>query len=98
MVAGSLGRPLSGGGNATRTIDLVRPSSFYPEGRGNQVDFRISRRFEVNHVRVEPQFNVFNLTNANDVVSQTTRYGASWQNVTGVLPPRMVKLGVQVDF
>jgi hypothetical protein len=38
------------------------------------------------------------LTNANDVVSQTTRYGAAWQNVTGVLPPRMVKLVVQIDF
>ena len=98
MVAGSLERPLSGGGNATRTLDLIRPSSFYPEGRGNQVDFRISRRFEVNHVRVEPQFNLFNLTNGNDVVSLTTRYGASWQNVTGVLPPRMVKLGIQIDF
>ena len=98
MVAGSLGRALSGGGNATRTIDLVRPSSFYPEGRGNQVDFRVSRRFALNDVRIEPQFNIFNLTNANDVVSQTTRYGAAWQNVTGVLPPRMVKLGVQIDF
>jgi hypothetical protein len=98
QVAGSLGRNLSGGGNATRTFDLIRPSSFYPEGRGNQIDFRLSRRFEVNHMRVEPQFNIFNLTNANDVVSQTTRYGASWLNVTGVLPPRMVKLGVQVDF
>jgi hypothetical protein len=47
---------------------------------------------------LEPQFNIYNLGNANDVVSQTTRYGASWQNVTGVLPPRMVKLEVQVDF
>jgi hypothetical protein len=98
MVAGSLGRPLSGGGNATRTLDLIRPSSFYPEGRGNQIDFRISRRFELNHTRIEPQFNLFNLTNSNDVVSLTTRYGPSWQNVTGVLPPRMVKLGVQIDF
>src|SRR5258705_3076416 len=98
MVAGSLGRPLSGGGNPPRTADLVRPSSFYPAGRGDQGDFRVSRRFEVNHMRVEPQFNLYNLGNANDVVSQTTRYGGSWQNVTGVLPPRMVKLGVQVDF
>jgi hypothetical protein len=98
IAAGSLGRNLSGGGNATRTVDLIRPNSFYPEGRGNQIDFRLSRRFEVNHMRVEPQFNIFNLTNANDVVSQTTRYGASWLNVSGVLPPRMVKLGVQVDF
>ena len=49
-------------------------------------------------MRVEPQFNIYNMTNASDVVSQTTRYGTAWQNVTGVLPPRMVKLGVQVDF
>jgi hypothetical protein len=98
MVAGALGRPLSGGGNATRTIDLIRPNSFYPEGRGQQIDFRISRRFVLNGTRIEPQFNVFNLTNSNDVVSMTTRYGPAWQNVTGVLPPRMVKLGVQVDF
>jgi len=99
MVAGSLGRALSGGGNPTRTLDLIRPNSFYPEGRGNQIDFRLSRRFALNNgTRIEPQFNVFNLTNANDVVSMTTRYGAAWQNVTGVLPPRMVKVGVQVDF
>jgi hypothetical protein len=93
-----LGRPLSGGANATRTIDLIRPNSFYPEGRGNQIDFRVSRRFQVGLTRIEPQFNIFNLTNANDVVSQTTRYGPAWQNVTGVLPPRMVKLGLQIDF
>ena len=98
QVLGALGRNLSGGGNPTRTIDLIRPSSFYPEGRGNQIDFRVSRRFQTNGMRVEPQFNIFNLTNANDVVSQTTRYGTAWQNVTGVLPPRMVKLGVQIDF
>jgi hypothetical protein len=98
MVAGSLGRALSGGGNATRTVDLIRPNSFYPEGRGMQIDFRLSRRFVLNGTRIEPQFNVFNLTNSNDVVSLTTRYGPAWQNVTGVLPPRMVKLGVQVDF
>jgi outer membrane receptor protein involved in Fe transport len=58
----------------------------------------VSRRFTAGHSRIEPQFNVFNLTNANDVVSLTTRYGAAWQNVTGVLPPRMIKFGLQVDF
>jgi hypothetical protein len=98
IAAGSLGRPLSGGGNATRTVDLIRPNSFYPEGRGTQIDFRVSRRFVLNGARIEPQFNVFNLMNANDVLSMTTRYGPAWQNVTGVLPPRMVKLGIQVDF
>src|SRR5262249_39846063 len=98
QVAGSLGRNLSGGGNATRTVDLIRPNSFYPEGRGNQIDLRVSRRFQLAKTRIEPQFNIYNLTNANDVVSETTRFGPAWQNVTGVLPPRMVKFGVQVDF
>lgn len=94
----SLGRPLSGGATATRTIDLITPSSYYPEGRGNQIDFRVSRRFKWSGATIEPQLNLYNLTNANDVVSETTRYGAAWQNVTGVLPPRMVKFGIQVDF
>jgi hypothetical protein len=93
-----LGRPLSGGGNPTRTVDLVRPNSWYPEGRGNQIDFRVSRKFAVGQSRIEPQFNVYNLTNANDVVSLTTRYGPAWQNVTGVLPPRMMKFGIQIDY
>jgi len=95
---GSLGRNLSGGGNATRTVDLIRPNSFYPEGRGNQIDFRVSRRFQADHLRIEPQFNLYNLTNSNDVVSENQRYGTSWRTITGVLPPRMVKFGVQVDF
>ena len=85
LVQGSLGRPLSGGGNATRTVDLVRPSSWYPEGRGNQVDFRISRKFSAGHSRIEPQFNVYNLTNANDVVSLTTRYGPAWPSFSSTL-------------
>jgi hypothetical protein len=32
------------------------------------------------------------------VLSITTRYGAAWQNVSAVLPPRMIKLGLQLDF
>ena len=52
--SGRLGRNLSGGGNATRTIDLIRPNSFYPEGRGNQIDFRVSRRFQLNQCAWNP--------------------------------------------
>ena len=64
----------------------------------NRTVTAVSRRFVLNGTRIEPQFNVYNLANSNDVVSLTTRYGPAWQNVTGVLPPRMVKLGLQVDF
>jgi carboxypeptidase family protein len=98
IVAPSLGRNLSGGANATRTIDLIAPNTFFPEGRSNQIDIRVSRRLQLQGVRIEPQLNLYNLTNANDVLSETTRFGVAWQNVTAVLPPRMVKLGVQIDF
>ncbi len=98
QVAATLGRPLSGGANASRTIELIEPNTFFADGRGTQIDFRVSRRFQVAGVRVEPQFNVYNLLNANDVLSMTTRYGDAWRNVTNVLPPRLIKFGVQVDF
>ena len=96
--ATSLGRPLSGGANSTRTVELIAPQSYYTEPRGTQIDVRVGRRFDVGGARVEPQVNVFNVTNANDVLAMTTRYGPAWQNVASVLPPRMIKLGVQVDF
>ena len=98
MVAGSLGRPLSGGANATRTIELIEPNVFYTEGRNTQVNLRLTRRFQVGGMRVEPQFDVFNVFNANHVLVMTTRLGNAWQNVTGVLAPRVVKFGVQVNF
>jgi len=96
-VQGQLGRRLTGGG-ADRTIQLVDPGSYYPEGRGSQLDFRVSKRFQVGGVRIEPQLNLYNALNANDVIAVTTRYGPAWENVANVLPARLIKLGVQVDF
>jgi hypothetical protein len=92
-----LGRRLTGGA-ADRTIQLVNPQSYYTEPRGNQIDFRVSRRFRMGTARVEPQFNVYNLTNANDVLTMVTRFGPDWQNRPNVLPARLIKLGLQIDF
>jgi hypothetical protein len=36
--------------------------------------------------------------NSNPVLLMNLRYGPAWQNVQGVLPPRMIKSGVKVDF
>jgi hypothetical protein len=47
---------------------------------------------------MEPQLDVFNLLNANQVLVMTTRYGAAWQNANSILAPRVFKLGVQVRF
>jgi hypothetical protein len=98
LASPSLGRPLSGGSNATAIIELIEPGTEYLEGRNQSLSLRISRQFRRGPMRIEPQVDLFNVFNANDVLAMTTRYGDSWRNVTGVLAPRVVKLGVQVDF
>ena len=103
QIAPSLGRNLASCGtrvpcNGTATIDLITPNSLYQEERPQQVDVRFSRIFRWNTARVQPQFDVFNLFNANQVLAMVTRYGAAWRNATRVLGPRVMKLGVKVDF
>ena len=66
--------------------------------RNTQLNVRLSRSVRVRGLRVEPQLDVFNLTNANQVLGMTTRYGAAWQNATSILAPRVFKLGAQVSF
>ena len=94
---GQLGRNLTGGG-ADRLVQLHTQQSNYTEPRANQIDFRFSRRFQVGTARIEPQFNLYNLTNANDILRVVTRYGGAWQNARNVLPARLIKLGLQIDF
>lgn len=83
---------------ATSLVDLIPNNQVYREGRNTQLNFRLSRIVRVRGLRVEPQFDVFNVTNANQVLGMTTRYGTAWQNATSILAPRVFKLGAQVNF
>lgn len=98
QVAPSLGRNLAAGANATATVEVISPNSVFEEPRNTQLNLRLTRRFNVRGFRVEPQFDVFNIMNANHVLVMTTRYGPVWQNATGVLAPRLFKFGVQLNF
>ena len=62
------------------------------------MNFRFTRRFAIGGTEVEPQLDIFNAFNANQVRVMTTRYGAAWQNATSILAPRFFKLGIQVKF
>ena len=48
--------------------------------------------------RLSINFDLANLLNRNDILGVTTAYGAAWQTPTGILDPRLFKLGVQFDF
>jgi hypothetical protein len=96
-IAPSLGRNLSAGATATATIDLIPFGSVFAD-RINQVDFRVTKSARVGRVRLEPMLDVFNLFNASPILGVNTRYGTSWLTPTQILPGRLFKLGVQLNF
>jgi hypothetical protein len=103
QVAPSLGRNLSACGaaitcTATNTVNnLFVPNSIL-EGRLNQVDARLSKSFHVGHGRIQPTFDLYNVFNASTITQVNTTYGQTWLTPRGVLPGRLFKLGVQIDF
>jgi hypothetical protein len=91
-----LGRPLSSGAVSV-FYDLLEPNSNYGE-RVTQLDLRMSKIFRMRTTRLAINFDLANLLNRNDILGVTTTYGAAWQTPTGILDPRLFKLGVQFDF
>lgn len=103
QIAPSLGRNLGSCGtaatcNGTTTFELIPLGTYFTEPRSQQLDLRLSRSFQAGGIRMQPQIDVFNVFNANSVLTMTTRHGAAWQNVSAVLAPRLIKLGLQVMF
>ena len=95
QVIGSLGRPLSAG-NAT--VDLIAPGTRYGD-RLNQVDFRVSKIFRFGAKgRVQGNFDLYNMFNANPVLALNNTYGAAWQRPLQILQGRLLKFSAQLDF
>ena len=99
----SLGRPLSSG--STATVSLVEPGTLYVE-RLNQVDLRFTKIFRAGIARFRGMVDLYNVFNDNTVLKQSDAYGATigpatgsaWQVPQAIIPGRVVKFGVQVNF
>ena len=91
-----LGRPLSGNAS-TVSVQLLDPFSLY-EDRIFQVDVRLAKKFKIKGVTAQGQFDVYNLANANTVLSSQTAYGAVWTQPTEILNARLAKIGMQLSF
>jgi len=97
QVLPGLGRNLAGGVK-TVTVALVEPGTLYGE-RMNEMDFRVAKTFRAAHgVSIQPQFDLFNVLNANPVVLLNNTFGPEWQRPTTILTPRFVKFGLQIKF
>ncbi len=97
--ASDLGRPWSIG--PFRTVQII-PNGEVIGDRLNQLDFRLSKIFRVANTRTLVNFDLYNLFNANPVISENATYGAWLPGVgraaNGVLQARFFKIGAQFDF
>jgi hypothetical protein len=82
-------------------MNLYEPNTVL-EDRLTQLDVRLIKRVRLRRARLLGMFDVYNVLNANTVTSVSTAYpGTSttpWRTPTGILPGRLFKFNVQVDF
>ena len=98
LIAPSLGRDLSAGARATAPVALVEPGTLYGD-RWNELDFRLTRTFRLAGARqFQVMADLYNLFNANPVVTLNTTYGPNWQRPQTILPARFLKIGAQLKF
>lgn len=97
QIVPSLGRNLSAGAAGTKTVQLIAPGTIFGD-RINQVDLRGSKVVQAGRIRIQTNVDLYNLLNASPVLVLNTVYGPKWQQPTYVLPGRVLKFGVQVNF
>jgi hypothetical protein len=100
VILPSLGRNLSSGANGTVTFNTVRPGDMYLD-RITQVDLRGSKIFRFRQRRVTGMVDLYNLFNANTVITANNSYGtngAAWLVPQVMLAGRIVKFAAQVNF
>jgi hypothetical protein len=106
QVKQSLGRNLAACGtatvcNATVTLNnaLMSPYTAF-EDRLNQVDVRLSRVFRLAGASIQGNFDIYNMLNANTVLTEVTTYSPTntYLRPTSILAARLIKFGVELKF
>jgi hypothetical protein len=93
-------------GCTTCKVEVVTPQTVFPYGRNNQLDFRLAKDIQFRErLKIEPTVDFYNIFNASTILSIATGYNTTapgqsgaWRNVTGLLPGRLIKFGVHLDF
>jgi hypothetical protein len=88
--------PAPGGGSQTG-VRLNDVGSLFLD-RVSQVDFAVSRDFQIAKLRVRPQVDIFNALNTNAITQVNTAFGPSLLQPQSVLNPRLFRINVRVTF
>ena len=83
-------------GQSSVTLRLNEPGSRYLD-TVNQLDLTIAKSFKVGQARISPELSLFNVFNANPVLSETTSYPAVGTPLR-ILDGRLIRFNAQVRF
>jgi hypothetical protein len=97
VIAPVLGRPLSTGPNSNATINVIEGGTEYGD-RLNQLDLRLGKILRFGSSRTSVNFDMFNVLNANAVLTENFAYGPVWRQPLSILGARLIKFSVNVDF
>jgi hypothetical protein len=65
----------------------------------NLLNLRLSHEFTFHdRYKVEPLMDLFNVTNAQTVVSENTVFGPTYQRPSNTVNPFLARLGLRVNF
>lgn len=106
QISQSLGRNISAcGTKPTCTTTVTLTNALYApfseaENRLSQTDLRFAKIFNVKRLALKANFDIYNLFNANTIVSENTTYSPtnSYLRPNSILGPRMFKLGTNITW
>jgi outer membrane receptor protein involved in Fe transport len=79
------------------TVTLLEPNK-QREDRAQQIDLRFSKLVRLGRARVRGRFDIYNLTNADDVTSQIQTIQTNFRRPSTIIPGRTFKFGANVEF
>jgi hypothetical protein len=97
QVLPSLRRNLSSGAGGSVTVPLLPANTLY-EKRLNQLDIRFTKILRVGRSRMQGMFDVYNVLNANSVLTLNNTYGPNWRQPISIVGARMFKFSGQLDW
>ncbi len=92
----TLGRAFTGSPTG-RAFNVGPAGEIFPE-RLNQIDLRFAKLFRFNTTKTSLNFDLYNVTNSNSVLTENATFGAAYRTPQSILLPRLFKISAQFDF
>ena len=78
---------------------ILQPAGILRYPSVNLLNLRFSREFAVgDRLRIQPLMDLFNLTNAQTIVSENTVFGGTYLRPSNTVNPFLARLGIRVNF